>query len=206
MNQKIESIEKKETIIFDTGDLPTREIRIGKWEELSYLLFPKNEGKYSIHFFLEEWSTLHGAGIATWANMVLEMSVFVEWSETDASLQLLGLATDHSIIELDGIGNVSAWCENVKLRIDQSNILLGNGAKVKGRPVLEVATDSIEWGHSCRIHRISGEALFYLETRGIDASTAEWMLLEAEIKRHISVIGKKWEGVKEEVLERIVKK
>ena len=58
-------IEKKETIIFDTGDLPTREIRIGKWEELSYLLFPKNEGKYSIHFFLEEWSTLHGAGIAT---------------------------------------------------------------------------------------------------------------------------------------------
>lgn len=186
--------------------MSSREIRIGKWEKLSYLLFPKNEGKYSIRFFLEEWSALHGAGIATWANMVLEMSVFVEWSETDASLQLLGLATDHSIIELDGIWNVSTWCENVKLRIDQSNILLWNGAKVKGRPVLEVATDSIEWGHSCRIHRISGEALFYLETRGIDASTAEGMLLEAEIKRHISVIGKKWEGVKEEVLERIIKK
>ena len=48
------------------------------------------------------------------------------------------------MIELDGIGKATTGCENVKLRVDQTNILLGSGAKVKGRPVLEVATDSIE--------------------------------------------------------------
>jgi hypothetical protein len=63
--------------------------------------------------------------------MVLEMSVFVEGSDTDASLQILGLATDGSTIELDGVGKVAMGCERVKLRVDQTNILLGNGAKVK---------------------------------------------------------------------------
>lgn len=93
----------------------------------------------------------------------------------------------------------------MKLRIDQTNILLGTNARVKGRPVLEVATDSIEGGHSCRIHRISGDSLFYLQSHGIDVSTAEGMLLEAEIDRHVSIIGEVGEGVKEEILERIVK-
>ncbi len=133
------------------------------------------------------------------------MSVFIEGSDTDASLQILWLATDRSTIELDGVGKVAMWCKRVKLRIDQTNILLGTNARVKGRPVLEVATDSIEGGHSCRIHRISGDSLFYLQSHGIDVSTAEGMLLEAEIDRHVSIIGEVGEGVKEEILERIVK-
>lgn len=35
------------------------------------------------------------------------MSVFIEGSDTDASLQILGLATDGSTIELDGVGKVA---------------------------------------------------------------------------------------------------
>ncbi len=192
--------------ILDRWEESFREIRIRKWECQKYLLFPVHEGKYTRTFILEEWAVFRGAGVATWANMVLEMSVFIEGSDTDASLQILWLATDSSTIELDGVGKVAMWCERVKLRVDQTNILLGNGAKVKWRPVLEVATDSIEGGHSCRIHRISGEALFYLQSRGIDASTAEGMLLEAEIDRHVGIIDKAGEGVKEEILERIIKK
>ena len=57
---------------------------------------------------------------------------------------ILGLAQEDSLIELDGVGKASPGCENVKLRVDQTNILLGKSAKVRGRPVLEVATDSIE--------------------------------------------------------------
>ena len=154
-------------------------------------------------FTIEEGAVFRGAGIALWANMVLEMSVNIEWSESEASLQLLGLATSWSMIELDGIGKATTGCENVKLRVDQTNILLGSGAKVKGRPVLEVATDSIEWWHSCRIHRISGDALFYLQSHGIDASTAEGMLLEAEIHRCTDLLGEEGEWVKEEVIAKL---
>jgi hypothetical protein len=57
--------------------------------------------------------------------MVLKMSVFIEGSDTEATLDLLGLARDGSIIDITGTGNVALGCERVKLRVDQTNILLG---------------------------------------------------------------------------------
>ena len=191
--------------ILDRGEEEIREIRIGKWECLKYLLYPSVDGKYMRRFTIEEGAVFRGAGIALWANMVLEMSINIVWSGSEASLKLLGLAQSDTTIELDGIGKVSPGCENVNLRIDQTNILLGTWARVKGRPVLEVATDSIEWGHSCRIHRISGDALFYLQSHGIDAATSEGMLLEAEISRHIAVMEWTDEYLKAEILEKISK-
>ncbi len=199
------SIEKN-TTLFDDGKALSASIRIGKWVTLKYLLIPENEGKYVRQFTLEEGAIFRGAGVVPWANMVLEMSVSIEGSRVDASLQLLALATEGVTIEIDGIGRASSGCENVKLRVDQTNILLGSWARVKGRPVLEVATDSIEWGHSCRIHRISGESLFYLQSHGIDAATAEGMLLEAEIMRHVAVMNNEADKLKGEILGRIMKK
>ena len=191
--------------ILDRGEEVFREILISKGDYMKYLLFPTQDGKYVRKFIIEEWAILHGSGIAIWSNMVLEMSVSIEGWESEASLKLLGLAQSDTTIELDGIGKASPGCENVNLRIDQTNILLGTWARVKGRPVLEVATDSIEWGHSCRIHRISGDALFYLQSHGIDAATSEGMLLEAEISRHIAVMEDQAQILKEEALMRIIK-
>lgn len=192
--------------ILDRGEEPYLEIRIKKWECLKYLLFPSQDGKYERKFIVEAWAIFRGTAVAMWSNMILKMSVSIEWSESEASLQLLGLALSNSTVEVDGIGRVLPWCENIKLRVDQTNILLWNNARVKGRPVLEVATDSIEGWHSCRIHRISGDALFYLQSHGIDIATAEGMLLEAEISRHVSVMEYNAEELKEEILTRILKK
>ena len=191
------------TPILDRGNEDSCEIRVRKWECLKYLLFPVQDGRYIRSFIVEEGAVFCWAGIALWADMVLEMSVYIEWSRSEASVRLLGLATSESRIELDGVGRVSVGCQDVKLRVDQTNILLGSWAKVKGRPVLEVATDSIEWGHSCRIHRISGEALFYLESHGIDSQTAEGMLLTAEIHKCTDLLSEEGEGVKWEILERL---
>ncbi len=194
------------TPILDQGDDLFREIRIRKWECLKYLILPQQDGKYERKFIVEEWAIFRGAAIVIWSNIVLKMSVSIEWSDSEASLSLLGLATSGVSIEIDGVGRALPGCENVKLRVDQTNILLGNNARMRGRPVLEVATDSIEGWHSCRIHRISGDTLFYLQSHGIDAETAEGMLLEAEIHRCTDLLEEKGDDTKKEVLERIAKK
>lgn len=191
------------TPILDRGEVAFREIRIKKWECLKYLLFPSQGGVYERKFIIEEWAVFRGTAVATWSNMVLKMSVYIEWSDSEASLQLLGLTDSDATLEIDGIGKVLAWCTKVKLRVDQTNILLWTNARVKGRPVLEVATDSIEGWHSCRIHRISGDALFYLQSHGINMAQAEGMLLEAEITRHVSVMEDQMEALKEEILEKL---
>ncbi|MBP9811915.1 SufD family Fe-S cluster assembly protein [Candidatus Gracilibacteria bacterium] len=134
------------------------------------------------------------------------MTVSIIGSKSEASLELLALARDNSVLEIDGIGKVAPGCENVKLRVDQTNILLGEGARVRGRPVLEIETDSIEGGHSCKIQQVSKEKLFYLESHGIDADTAEGMLLEGEIAHHLRIVDKWNDGMKEDILLKIFHK
>jgi Fe-S cluster assembly scaffold protein SufB len=196
-------ISIRETPILDRWDEPSREIRVRKGECLKYVLFPDRDGAYERRFVLEEGAIFRWAGIAIWANMVLKMTVSLEWSESEAHLHLLWLAKNNTTLELSWIGRVSLWCRNIKLRIDQNNILLGTGARIRGMPVLEVATDSIEWGHSCRIHRVSDEAMFYLESHGLSRESAESLLLEAEVRRCTDLLEEQGERVKEEVIERI---
>ncbi|GAB0175251.1 MAG: hypothetical protein HHAS10_11300 [Candidatus Altimarinota bacterium] len=190
--------------IFDRGDVSSLSFNIGKNECQKYLFVPEVEGVYERHFCLEEGAVFRGGAIVLGANMVLKMFVSIQGSNSEASLQLLGLAKGGSNIEIDGIGIVKNGCEGVKLRVDQTNILLGKGAKVRGRPVLEVGTDSIEGGHSCKVHEISGEKLFYLESHGIDTKTAEQMLLEGEIMNHLMIISTDYENIRTNILGRLL--
>lgn len=190
--------------IFDRWDVSSLSFNIGKNECQKYLFVPEVEGVYERHFCLEEWAVFRWGAIVLWANMVLKMFVSIQWSNSEASLQLLWLAKWWSNIEIDGIWIVKNGCEWVKLRVDQTNILLGKGAKVRGRPVLEVGTDSIEWWHSCKVHEISGEKLFYLESHGIDTKTAEQMLLEWEIMNHLMIISTDYENIRTNILWRLL--
>ena len=189
--------------IFDRGESENLTFQIGKNECQKYVFVPEKDGTYFRHFILSEWSVFRGGAIVLWANMVLKMYVSIEWSHSEASIVLLWLAKSWSNIEIDGIGSVKEGSKWVKLRVDQTNILLGKNARVRGRPVLEVATDSIEWWHSCKIHEISWEKLFYLESHGIDSKSAERMLLEGEIMNHLTIISTDYESALWSILSRL---
>jgi Fe-S cluster assembly scaffold protein SufB len=76
--------------------------------------------------------------------MVQKMSVILSGKKISATLNLLSLVRDHASLSIDGIGRVEQGSEDIFLRVDQTNILLGENVKVRGRPVLEIETDSIE--------------------------------------------------------------
>ena len=195
----------EDTIIYDDGSMPEIDFSLSEWVKLQYLLAPSTPRDNVRRFHIASWGILIGAGVYYQTSMVQQLSVIVEWSDVDARLSLLTLLRDHAHISVDGIGRVEKGSERVHLRVDQTNILLGTDITLRGRPVLEIQTDSIEWGHSNRTHRISGEALYYLQSHGIDASTAEGMLIWAEIERHVGVIGEKGGEIGEEIKEEIIK-
>jgi Fe-S cluster assembly scaffold protein SufB len=76
--------------------------------------------------------------------MVQKVSVILSGKKISATLNLLSLVRDHASLSIDGIGRVEQGSEDIFLRVDQTNILLGENVKVRGRPVLEIETDSIE--------------------------------------------------------------
>ena len=103
-------------------------------------------------------------------------------------MNLLAIAYAEAHIHIEGIARVDEAYRNTHTRVDQTNILIGENVRVRGIPRLDIATDDIVGGHSCRIHRLGGDVLFYLESRGLSTDAAEVLLLNSEILRHLGTI------------------
>lgn len=59
------------------------------------------------------------------------------------------------------------------------NILLTNTATVNTKPQLEIWADDVKCSHGCTTGQLDEEALFYLQSRGIQKETARAMMLYA---------------------------
>lgn len=59
------------------------------------------------------------------------------------------------------------------------NILLSDKATVNTKPQLEIWADDVKCSHGCTTGQLDSEALFYLQTRGINKETARAMMLYA---------------------------
>jgi Fe-S cluster assembly protein SufD len=60
-----------------------------------------------------------------------------------------------------------------------NNILLSEDAIVNTKPQLEIWADDVKCSHGCTVGQLDEEALFYLQARGIDKTTAKGLLLYA---------------------------
>lgn len=59
------------------------------------------------------------------------------------------------------------------------NIILSESASVYTKPQLEIWADDVKCSHGCTTGQLDEEALFYLQSRGIDKPSAQSMLLDA---------------------------
>lgn len=70
-----------------------------------------------------------------------------------------------------------------------NNILLSNDATVNTKPQLEIWADDVKCSHGCTTGQLDEEALFYIQSRGIDKIQAKGLLLFAfagEVLEHIN--------------------
>lgn len=70
-------------------------------------------------------------------------------------MDILAFAKNDAKLVVKGNATVLPGSREVDVRVDQTNILVGTNAQVRGLPILEVATDDVIGGHSCKMHRIS---------------------------------------------------
>lgn len=59
------------------------------------------------------------------------------------------------------------------------NLLLSPHAEIDAKPQLEIYSDDVKCGHAATVGRLAEEALFYLQSRGIDRDSAARLLMEA---------------------------
>jgi len=59
------------------------------------------------------------------------------------------------------------------------NLLLSPHAEIDAKPQLEIYADDVKCGHAATVGRLAEDALFYLQSRGIDRDSAARLLMEA---------------------------
>ncbi|MDR0385202.1 MAG: Fe-S cluster assembly protein SufD [Prevotellaceae bacterium] len=84
------------------------------------------------------------------------------------------------------------------------NILLNTGAKIYTKPQLEIYTDDVKCSHGATVGHLDKDALFYMQSRGIDKSTAQLLLMSGFANEVLDRI--KNPGFKEFMLSRIERK
>jgi hypothetical protein len=71
---------------------------------------------------------------------------------------------------------------DVKAHLTNKNLLLSDKASAVSEPQLDINTKEIECTHGCTISNINEEDLYYLNSKGIENSTAKTLLKEAFLK------------------------
>jgi Fe-S cluster assembly scaffold protein SufB len=191
-----------DSVIIDDGSLEEIDITIAENTEIRYLFLPRRSGTFSRKFHLAEWSRFSGSTVLALKQCNLTLETSIEWDNIESVLAILALAQNDTHISIQWISSVLKPYRKISTRVDQTNILIGTNTTVRWIPILNVATDDIEGGHSCKVHRLGGEALFYLQARGLETKDAEALLLSGEIRRHLNVIPT--ETIKEELFHNII--
>lgn len=177
-----------DTILLDRGEIESVTIYVGEGVRLQYVFVSWEDSSYVREFHFAQGAQFQWGVVIYGMASSYRATTHIEGDAVKSHLQILGLARADAKLDIRGSSVVDKGYRQIHTRVDQNNIFLGIGGSIRGMPVLEIATDDIEWGHSCRIHRVAPEALFYLQSHGLDATTAEWLLIEAELRKHTSVI------------------
>lgn len=177
----------EDTWILDRGNIPDANIWIKEGVTVHYTALPLDACEMRRVFYINSKSQFVGSALCVY-DAHIHMVSDICGDGASSQMNILALASARKKFSIEGIARVSKPYRSVYTRVDQTNILLGEDASVRGIPRLDIATDDIEGGHSCRIHRLGGEALFYLESRGLSQQHAETLLLNSEILRHLSTV------------------
>ena len=66
-----------------------------------------------------------------------------------------------------------------------ANLLLDAGAEIDAKPELEIYADDVKCSHGSTIGQLDEQALFYLQTRGLDEPEARAVLVHAFVAERL---------------------
>ncbi|HEY0741827.1 MAG TPA: SufD family Fe-S cluster assembly protein, partial [Chryseosolibacter sp.] len=90
-----------------------------------------------------------------------------------------GILDDSSKGVFNGKIYVRPQAQKTNAYQNNRNVLLTDSASINTKPQLEIWADDVKCSHGCTTGQIDEEALFYLQSRGINKDTARAMMLYA---------------------------
>ena len=99
-----------------------------------------------------------------------------------SDILLHGLATDKSRGIVNGRIHIAADTRGNDGHFTTHNLLLSDAAEINAKPELEIYADEVSCAHGATVGQLDEEQLLYLQTRGIDRTSAIALLIEGFLK------------------------
>ena len=107
---------------------------------------------------------------------------------TSSRLYYKGILDGSSRAVFSGRVLVRPDAQKTDARQDDRNLILSDGAEVDSKPSLEIFADDVRCYHGATSGHIDEEALFYMQSRGLDPKAAQRLLVRAFASEIIDTI------------------
>jgi Fe-S cluster assembly protein SufD len=132
-----------------------------------------------------------GGALLTRGTQKQEAAVAVRHVEVDGTSRQLwrAVAADTSSVSLAARVEVARGAQKTDGEQSLRGLLLQRSATVNLKPELEIFADDVKCAHGATVGELDARALFYLESRGIDAPRAKALLTRAFVADALERIG-----------------
>ena len=103
-------------------------------------------------------------------------------SNGDSSIKYNSAIYDTNIGNFIGKVQVDKKAVGTKSIMNNKNLLVDPGAKAVSKPILNINTKEIECSHGCTTSKIPEEEIYYLESLGLDKTSAKAMIANGHIQ------------------------
>ncbi|CAI8857213.1 Fe-S cluster assembly protein SufD [Methylocaldum szegediense] len=100
-----------------------------------------------------------------------------------------GIAANRARGVFSGRIVVHPEAQKTDAEMSNRNLLLSEDAEIDSKPQLEIHADDVKCSHGVTVGQLDPEAVFYLESRGVDEATARNMLIFAFANEMVEKIG-----------------
>lgn len=184
--------ETKEILFID--HLSDQTIVLEKNANLTYVLAPKegNLETVKIRFELKgEGAHLQVLGVLFGKNedkFLFETAVVHSGNNTFGHVDMKGIMLDQARTEYLGMICIPKNTVGADGYLAHHTLLMSKKASTKSVPSLEIEANDLKAGHSASVGQIDDEALFYMQSRGLDRQTAKTILTESFLEEIIRKI------------------
>lgn len=105
---------------------------------------------------------------------------------TVSNLRVGSVLSGDAKVIVRGLVRVEKGASGCVSRQKEETLLLSEYAEIDAVPMLEIENQDVRCSHAATVGRIDAEKMFYLMSRGIDAASAEAMLVEAFMEPYLA--------------------
>ncbi|ASG67969.1 Fe-S cluster assembly protein SufD [Francisella halioticida] len=125
-------------------------------------------------------------------------------SNTYSNVNFRGVANGRAKAWFNAKAIVNRGIEQIQAFQNNKNIQLSNKAEINTKPELEIFSDDVICTHGATVGQLDKDALFYLQSRGLELQNAQHLLLESFVKFQLTSDDFPFENeIKEDITESL---